>query len=328
MKRKFEHSSAPSNSSNKHVKFSSVTTTSSHDHVENTTQHADESKHTLQSIREAKSLRTIKQLQGFEHTTSILGQVNETGSGLEGEEGNLNQERFIDEENNNTVMEPFHLEAERMEGIFKDKQTKAEEQRKKKKKLQQRSINKVIRKNESDEEDSDDNEETDVWADDLEEMNPSLSKKQVLSNEKEEEHTTLPELTLSECHQYIVDHLVDRKETISKALQRLKKSPSTRNEEEDASKVYNELIKIANILITHYNIYDIYDKKRESFQKRVKWEYRVKDTNEIHGPFSTSDMIAWIEHGMLTNDNVQVRIFCGESDDFLELNSVDFTKYE
>ncbi|KAF0973939.1 hypothetical protein FDP41_007024 [Naegleria fowleri] len=116
---------------NKHVKFSS--SSSSTNHHDNIQTH-EESKHTLQSIREAKSLRMIKQLKGFEQTTSILGQVNETGSGLEGEEGNLNEERFIDEENNNTVMEPFHLEAERTEGIFKDKQTKEEEQRKKKRK--------------------------------------------------------------------------------------------------------------------------------------------------------------------------------------------------
>ena len=54
--------------------------------------------HTMQSIREAKSLRQIKQLKGFENTTSILGQVNDLENGLEGEEGDLEEERFIDED--------------------------------------------------------------------------------------------------------------------------------------------------------------------------------------------------------------------------------------
>jgi len=294
-------SSEPSSPNSKHVKFS---------HNDNSASSSSSpSKHTLESIREAKSLRKIKQQKGFENTMSILGQTTERHDGLEGEEGNFNEERFVDEQ---IIMEPFHLQREREEGLFRDENDHRSEHERKKKKKEHAILRKAVNQD-SDDEDGSSDEERDEWANDLEEMKP-LSIVNTKSTATATTEKTVP--TLEQCNECIVRILNDRKESVSTALKRLK----------DEEK--NELIRHVNTLISNYGQYDAYDRKRESFQKKVQWEYQVNDTMEVHGPFSTREIQSWIDMGCLISDNITIRIFSLQCDQpFQNLNEFDFTRY-
>ncbi|KAL9656604.1 hypothetical protein ABK040_002877 [Willaertia magna] len=282
----------------------------------------DSNKHSMETIREAKSIRKIKTLSGFENTRSILGEVH--GNFIEGEviDGS---EKFIDEETN-TLRESFNLNQEREEGFIKeekDEKNKKEEKKKQKEEKVTKILKKMNNKDNQEEEDSED-EEKDAWVDQLEQQ------QYLLSNNKIKEEKEMKEEKVKskeELFSIIVNILENKKETVKEGLERLQL-----NKEQNKAK---ELIHTSNLLITHYSIYDVYDKPREFFQKEVKWEYQSinknNSDNTIYGPFDTNQMKLWIDYGMLNVDNVKVRIFnplkITDDEDFKEITAYDFDRY-
>jgi len=183
-------------------------------------------------------------------------------------------------------------------------------------------------------------EEPDAWLESLSESKEVSSIPERM-NVEEEEGTSMDDLSKEELYNKIVP-LVSNSESVLQAvarygglLKRHKKSSKVSDGVDDtavqtAQKALNDLTEAANALMLKGDV-DIYQQTRTDLMKLipdtkppaftlgkekpvVSWEYRGNQDGEIHGPYTTAQMLSWIQAGYFIGAQaVQIRTIRKES---------------
>ncbi|KAI2510516.1 GYF domain containing protein [Fragilaria crotonensis] len=171
--------------------------------------------------------------------------------------------------------------------------------------------------------------EPDAWLDSLDEGDKkeprTFAKPKVSNNEGQQKDDDMDDWTKEELYSRILP-LVSDSETILQALVRygnlIKRLP--KGETGSLSqKALDELTVASNALLLQGDV-DIYQKTREDImamvpdqadpvpthesRRVVQWEYKGNQDGEIHGPYTTQDMLGWTQAGYFIGPQaVQIR---------------------
>ena len=225
--------------------------------------------------------------------------------------------------------EPFNLREEREHGYYDEA---GEYHRKAKRAFQQKSADSDEEEKEpSHDDDDEEQEEPDEWVQSLDEMNSTtIVSKSLRQSDQEKENNNADELltersladTIKKCRQLILFFKSDT-ESILEVIKRLgrKTDPSWN------LSAMNHVTEIANDLLTA-GVQDIYSYNKRMLQLEItdfeeeleaseggvretmwkyKWVASASPSNQIFGPFSTSQMQDWIKAGYFQNNSIAVQ---------------------
>lgn len=222
-----------------------------------------------------------------------------------------------DDADNEIAIDPFNMDAEQNDGSgFFDGDTY------------------VFRKREAE-------EEPDAWLESLSDNKQVASIPERMDAEEEEEGTSMDDLSKDDLMAKIVPLVSDNNESVLQAvarygnlLKRQKKNNKASNEAtvdasvQTAQKALNDLTEAANALMLKGHV-DIYQQTRTELMKLlpdskppatkeqkqiVRWEYRGNQDGQIHGPYTTEQMLSWIQAGYFIGEQaVQIRTIAKES---------------
>lgn len=200
-------------------------------------------------------------------------------------------EEELDESSGSEALEPFNLEDEREEGIFQD--------------------GAFVRTQGGDKFDS--------WLDDVDK---DTIRRARIARSAQEKLASKP--TLSEEHALEqLGPLLNPAETAMEAIENC----------QDGARVEG-ITAACNALLPH--IQDIYDLEREELgrlfqskfgrnfkRKRVadNWKFKWPGQQEIHGPFTATEMQAWLDHGYFKSG---VQVCPADGDEFRDISQVTF----
>lgn len=184
----------------------------------------------------------------------------------------------------------------------------------------------------------DDKEEPDAWLESLDDKEVSFSKNNVdLRNDKEEEsrrqsnnNNNMDQIDPTHLYARMIP-LISESETVLKAIARygnsMKRTPKGECNKL-AQDALNTLTSASNSLLLRGQV-DIYEKTQKDLinmipvenkqqnnetadlkgSDAVQWEYEGRQDGKIHGPFSTLDMLGWIQAGYFVGESaVNVRM--------------------
>lgn len=214
------------------------------------------------------------------------------------------------------AIEPFHMRNEENDGSgFFDGDTY------------------VFRRNRT----ADIDDEPDAWVENLADMDGSKSKMAlaVQPEPKMEEDNELSSVSASELYERMLP-LLEGNETVTKALiryGRLNKKAAKNPPPTDSPSpkdAMNKLTGIASMLLSRGEV-EIYQYTRARIMKKipkknaipvakkgskVSWEYRGSQDGQVHGPFSSEDMLKWRNAGYFVGEKrVLVRMIEAPSDE-------------
>jgi len=139
----------------------------------------------------------------------------------------------------------------------------------------------------------------------------------------------------------IVTYLQDG-ENVLKALRRLKGKPSEKQSStpKEANTAFDLLTEAADLCLHNFSYFNIYSETKEEILASIQnetgermpvlsyWEYKLtEDSEEIYGPFLTSDMLSWYTEGYFQGERVVFLRRVGSHEPFQPSDTVDFTVY-
>lgn len=178
-------------------------------------------------------------------------------------------------------------------------------------------------------------EEPDAWLESLSEEKQgqqqvaSIPERTTMNDETETEANSINDLSKEDLVSKIVP-LVSENESVLQAVARFgnllkrNKSKSTANKDDSsvqtAQTALNDLTEAANALMLQGHV-DIYQQTKTELLKvladskpaakdkqHVSWEYRGNQDGQVHGPYTTQQMVAWIQAGYFIGEQaVQIR---------------------
>lgn len=184
-------------------------------------------------------------------------------------------------------------------------------------------------------------EEPDAWLESLSENKEVASVPERMDVEEEGGGTSMDDLSKEELYSKIVPLMSDSESVLQAVsrygglLKRHKKSSKGSNEADDSSvqaaqQALNDLTEAANALMLKGDV-DIYQQTRTDLMKLlpdtkpqavkqdkekqvVSWEYRGNQDGNCHGPYTTSQMLSWIQAGYFIGEQaVQIRTISEEA---------------
>lgn len=166
----------------------------------------------------------------------------------------------------------------------------------------------------------DDDEEPDAWLDDLDDSKTNLTSSIAVRPAKQRE-SALDDMAESDLFGMMVPLMSDG-ETVLQAISRYG-AIIKRNSGKESNRAKESLDKLTQASSVHMlqGRVDIYQMKKEdivqflpkahsdpALDKNVTWEYQGNQDNAIHGPFTTQQMLGWIQSGYFVGEaSVKVR---------------------
>jgi len=106
---------------------------------------------------------------------------------------------------------------------------------------------------------------------------------------------------------------------------------------EENNLAFNLLTEAADLCLQNFSCYNIYHETREEILISIQqenanppsyWEYKLnEESNDIYGPFITSEMLTWYNQGYFQGDGVVLIRRVGSQETFQLSDTVDFTIY-
>jgi len=106
---------------------------------------------------------------------------------------------------------------------------------------------------------------------------------------------------------------------------------------EENNLAFNLLTEAADLCLQNFSCYNIYHETREEISISIQqenanppsyWEYKLnEESNDIYGPFITSEMLTWYNQGYFQGDGVVLIRRVGSQETFQLSDTVDFTIY-
>lgn len=164
-------------------------------------------------------------------------------------------------------------------------------------------------------------DEPDAWLESLGEEKQDIASRP----DRPDEDTQMDNRTKEELYANILP-LVSKTETILQALvryghliKRQKRSAGVNSDnvsQQFARAALNDLTEAANALLLKGDV-DIYQMTQDDMMKqipepktgyKVQWEYQGNQDDQVHGPYTTKEMLAWIQAGYFIKEQaVQIR---------------------